>query len=277
MNDEEEISLVQSSRKTTKTYDERRDEAKNNFFTATIMLFKGTVGLGVLVNQYYLGKTGLILGSFCTVLVIGLISYGIRLSLDLANQIESASNGKTSFKTLDSMIGHVLGKKWKIVTKVMSFGLNQVACLVNLASFARFLKTRTLLSLHSGILTNIQFLKMIAVGCFCLVTILIVEPENYKYTSIAAFLILLTGLIIMMDENIGIILSNGISEFNLFNPVYLASIASSQLYSFESIGIIFGIRSTLKEPKQMKGILTLTFSVICVFSLVFASSFLLVS
>ena len=58
-----------------------------------------------------------------------------------------------------------------------------------------------------------------------------------------------------------------------FPKATFASLVGSLLYSVESIGIVFTVRSTLKQPRKMSFILTVTFTLITFLFIVNGLSF----
>lgn len=70
------------------TYEGRWNKYKNGVFAGTLIFFKSTIGIGLLVNQYFVGKSGMILGLVITFLVCFLVLYTLDQMLGLANKIE---------------------------------------------------------------------------------------------------------------------------------------------------------------------------------------------
>ena len=244
----------------TLTYEEKRLLYKNSTFSAICIFFKGTVGLGLLVNQYYLAKAGLILGPLLTIIITTLITYAIDMVLKLANQIENEKANGFKFETMDQLVEMTLGRFAKITTKVFTFGLNQAAIIVNAINFGKFLKAQFINGNESGLFADLLFFKLLTALIFLAVVAIIVEPEKLKYPAYISAVILLVGVFILWVNNIQMVMDRGhFAPLEYFNYYGISSLVGSQLYSFESIGIVFGIRSTLKHPHYMKKVLIITF------------------
>lgn len=243
------------------TYEETREKYKNSIFSATCILFKGTVGLGLIINQYYLAKTGLILGPLLTVIVTVLITYAINLVLNVANKIEIEKGNGFKFETMDQLVDMVLGPTAKITTKIFTFALNQAAVIINVINFAKFLQEKLVDSSSHNVFTQLLFFKLITAVIFLLVVACIIEPEKLKYPAYISAVILLFGVLVLWTENMGVIFDRGtIAPLTYVNIQGVSSLVGSQLYSLESIGIVFGIRATLKQPHHMRRVLIITFT-----------------
>ena len=78
------------------TYEENRLKYKNNFLSSVILFLKATVGLGILMNQYYFGKSGIILSVISSLSITILTCHSIYLLLKIAD-IEEEKNKKKFF------------------------------------------------------------------------------------------------------------------------------------------------------------------------------------
>lgn len=242
------------------TYEEKRQIYKNSTFSAICILFKGTVGLGLLVNQYYLAKAGLILGPMLTILITFLITYSIHLVLKLANEIEIEKGNGFKFETMDQLVDMVLGPLAKNTTKIFTFLLNQAAVVINAINFSKFLRDKFVPLGATGVFADLDFFKLVTSFIFLCVMGMIIEPEKLKYPAYISAVVLLVGVLILWINNTEVIIDRGsIAPLNYFNVSGIGTLVGSQLYSFESIGIIFGIRATLKQPHHMKRVLVITF------------------
>ena len=94
-----------------------------------------------------------------------------------------------------------------------------------------------------------------------MVTLLfVIEPEKLKYPSYFATIVLISGLMIMWVMNGQRILAEAHKfDIEYFNVKNLPPLIGTQLYSFESIGTLFTVRSTLARPKNMHKVLRITF------------------
>lgn len=271
-----EMSLVENE--TTQTYEQKRLLYKNSTFAAICIFFKGTVGLGLLVNQYYLAKAGLILGPLLTIIVTILITYTILLILRLANRIEHTRSSEFKFETMDELVEVVLGRFAKIMTKICTFLLNQATIIVNAINFSKFIRNQAVRDTDSGFLADLHFYKLITIAIFLLLMGTIVEPERLKYPAYISAAILFLGISMLWFNNGQIVYhQGGFAPLNYFNVYGISSLVGSQLYSFESIGIVFGIRATLKHPHHMKRVLVITFFGIALLFVYNGVSFLTVS
>lgn len=70
-------------------YTNRRTQNKNSILVGSILFTKSAIGLGLLTNAYFFTQTGAILGSITTLVLCFLISYSMRVLLDIADRFES--------------------------------------------------------------------------------------------------------------------------------------------------------------------------------------------
>ncbi len=90
------------------TYEGRRHMNKNGYFAGVLLFFKSTVGLGLIINQYFIGKAGLVLGNFITLFLVVFIGYTLDQTLIVANSLER-KNRKLKIQGFDEVSGLVLG------------------------------------------------------------------------------------------------------------------------------------------------------------------------
>lgn len=76
------------------SYEKNRLLHKNGSFSAIILILKSSLGLGILMNQYYFGKTGLILSPIILIIVSIIILYSFYLLLKIADNEEKNFNNK---------------------------------------------------------------------------------------------------------------------------------------------------------------------------------------
>ena len=67
------------------TYESRRDVYKVGKFFGIISFTKSTIGMGLLMNQYFFTQTGLILSIIMTISTCALIAYSLNVVLEIAN------------------------------------------------------------------------------------------------------------------------------------------------------------------------------------------------
>ena len=65
-----------------------------------ILLTKSTIGMGLLMNQFYFSKSGYILSSIITFILCILIAYSFNVLLHIANMNEK-HNSKIHLENLD--------------------------------------------------------------------------------------------------------------------------------------------------------------------------------
>ena len=264
----------------TTTYEGRRHLHKNSIFAATFLFFKSTIGLGLLVNQYYIGKAGLLWGSFITFFLVIFVGNTLDLMLKIANNIEKKSYKKIKIENFDQISFLVFGKKMQICTKIFIILYNESVLLINTINFAKFLQIQ-----FSGnfpefkIFENLNYFKLFIIILFLCILIFIVEPEKLKYLSYFATVILVLALLIMWTENIikYFIIEKTKPYWEYVNFNYTSNLIGNQLYSLESIGTLFTVRSTLKKPKKMRNVLFWTYLLVTSIFIINGTTFLLVN
>ena len=245
------------------TYEESRLLKKNNGFTGMCMLLKGTMGLGLIVNQYYQAKTGIILGPIITTVISFAVMYSVNCVLSLANSIETERGDSFKFETMDQLIVLVLGSPARLVTKAFTFGLNQAAIIINVINLSKFIHDRINRIYASSAFTSLIFIKLIVILLFLALVGVIVEPERLKYPAYISASLVLFSLFCMWTANLSdFIASDMAPNIHLADFSGTSGLLGSLLYSFKSIGIIFGVRSTLRHPKQMNRLVYTTYGIV---------------
>ena len=239
----------------SETYAERREKAKNGILTGCIMFFKSTCGLGLFVTQFYLAKAGLILGPLASCLTAAIIILGMYLSLKVSNDIEEKSGHTVELTTYDKLVNRTLGFKMRVLAKLTIILSIYVSINVNIINMAKFLNENAFGNVDTGPFQDLNFCKLFVMFLMLTIIFFIVEPENFKYPTYVSMVLYLTAVLITVFSNIGSIASaEELPEIDYFNFSELSNLVSTQVYSFESITMIFGIRSTLKRPSDMKKI-----------------------
>lgn len=261
----------------TESYEQRRQKNKNGELAGTFLMFKSTVGLGLLIVQFYIGKSGLLLGPLSSLLIIAIMGYSIFIIVRLADNIESEKGSTKKIQTIDQVVGAVYGETLQTFTKVLNFFFNMAFINVNMISLVRFLNTKFQLYAHQGSIDPIILYKISVLLIVVTIVVCILEPEKLKYIAIFSSSVLLIGITLMWILNLLKIGENEQSfEFGLFNVYGLANLVGSLMYSVESIGLVFTVRSTLKEPIKMQRIVVNTFIAVAVLFIITGLSFLLV-
>lgn len=258
------------------SYEQRRQKFKSNIFSGCLVFFKSTVGLGLLVSQYFFGQAGLLLGTCTTILSCLIICYTMSLIISVADKLERESHDTLCIENYDQITDIIYGQPMMIVTKIFCFLFNEGIILVNITNLARFLLENFEKSVPSGF-EGIDFFKLVAVFLILLSLVFIIEPEMIKYPSYLAAFILFFATFIMWVMSYFQLFKNGKTKpFEYMNFMHFPSLVGNQLYAFESIGTLFTVRSTLQSHSQMHKVLKYTFVLIFLLFAINGISFLIV-
>ena len=274
LNNSDSESILPPKRK--KTYEENRQHHKNGFISSTILLFKSTIGLGLLMNQYYLAKSGLIAGPITTILMCLLTMYSMYLLLKISDEEEKKSLNH-QIENYDHLGKVVYGVKFQYVCKIFCFGYNMTAILANTLNFAKFLQNEFSGYTENDFFKNIFFYKLIVVLFFLILLLFILEPEKLKYPSYFGAGILIIALFLMWTDNF-LILKNRTKniDYDFINFPAIPDLVGNQLYALESIASVFTVRATMKKRSQMKKSLILSYFICCILFSFNGISFLIV-
>lgn len=259
------------------TYEISRSHNKNGIFSGVFMLLKGALGLGIIVNQYYQAKAGLVLGPLATVVMSAATVYSMHIILSLANRVELEMNHNYTIETMDQLVNRILGPTARIVTKILIFTLNQAAIIINIINLSKFLQNKITALNPRSLFATLPLIKLLVIMLFLVLVSVIIQPERLRYPAYIAVLIVIFSLLYMWILNISYTISNDIpKELEYANISNLANLVGSLLYSFKSVGIIFGVRATLKHRYQINKILYITYGLVIVLFSINGMSFLIV-
>lgn len=241
-----------------KDYNSKRDSIKNGLFFTFLILFKSTFGVGVLANQMYFFTTGYVLGPLLIFIITGLITYSTILVSYVSDEIEK-EHENPNIENLDDLAyftfqSTTVQNAFYVVIKLFVFAFNYGACLINAVNMAKFFLYLSKENPEYGFSQDLNFYKIIVFLIILALVFLIILPENLKYPGIF-------GTVVMLGIISYFIVRNFMSGNLLFpktEPIIFEGIPSfigNQLYSFESIGGLLTIRSTMKEKHKMKYLL----------------------
>ena len=243
------------------TYEERRLKYKNGVLSGFFIFFKSTVGLGLLVSQYYFGEAGAILAPITSLLSCLLIFFTMNLITTIADEIEEAEAEQgTVIENYDQITERVLGNTMKIIVKLFCFFINEGVTIVNVTNFSKYIMPHISMHFNNELFHVIEFYKLLSIVMIIFLLVFILEPEKLKYPSYAATIILVMATIYMWVTNgVKTAQAEKLPAFDLFNFSNLPALVGFQLYAFESIGSLFTVRSTLARPKDMHKVMKITF------------------
>lgn len=241
-------------------FERARARHKSGVLSGCLVFFKSTVGLGLLVSQYFFGRAGLVLGTLTTVLTTTIIGYTMHLVVAVADKMEA--DGSPDVENYDQITEALFGRAMMVVTKVFCFLFNEGIVLVNITNLAGFLLDH-LGHLFPSSLQDPDFFKLVAILLIQLTLIFILEPEKIKYPSYAAAIVLFVATGIMWVMGYVQLARNAEPKpFDLFSLPDFPAVIGNQLYAFESIGTLFTVRSTLARRGDMHRVLLYTFLLI---------------
>ena len=138
------------------------------------------------------------------------------------------------------------------------FILNLCVIIINCINMSRYIRYLIIDSFETPMIQELHFYKLIVLIIMLLLVFFIILPENLKYPSYVGTVALIVVIFYFVMRNT----QTGFPNFEnvvAFNFLGAPSLIGSQLYSLESIGTLFTVRSTMKEKKVLKYLLPLFF------------------
>jgi len=243
--------------------------AQSSNIQASLTLFKGFIGTGVLALPYAFKTAGLGLSILVLVFVAFLTGYCFMLLLDVVNDKIGTEKVSLQKLTMD-----ILGNKGKHAVQV-SMLVMQLGCCTGILIFTKNFINHILCEFGiSSLCDNTVFSVF-----FCLmltVPLCMINNMHYFYIpSLTANFFILIGLASQMYYNLQVLEQDPtlksntgtyLKEFNLLDLPLLFGIAT---FAFEAIGIIFSIRSSMEKPQDFPFILRNIMAILSIIYIVF--------
>ncbi|KRX08332.1 hypothetical protein PPERSA_01793 [Pseudocohnilembus persalinus] len=252
------------SHDTTKEQQGQKKKKYSSKKDATINLFKGYIGSGILALPFAFDQVGYVLGTICFILVAIAIYYTMTLIFQVADKNTKKGMG------YPELAEQLLGAKGVLTVKVM-LCLFQIGCCVSYVIF--FLKFFEYAFQTAGNKMDDLIYLFIAL-CIILPLSLINDVSFFKRTSIIGNAFVIGTLILIYVHNLNEIFNGGdqIDENSqdLFSFLQIPMIIGTSIYSFEAIGLVFSIRNSLRDPTEFKSIFRNVNIFVCVLYISFA-------
>lgn len=256
-------------------FERNRIAHKSGIFSGCLVFFKSTVGLGLLVSQYFFGRAGLALGTLTTIFTCLIIGYTMQLIINVADRLERERG--EDIENYDQITNIVYGKKMMVITKIFCFLFNEGIILVNITHLSGFFMDN-LKDLLPESLHEIEFFKLMTILVILVILVVILEPEKIKYPSyVAGFILIVATALMWILSYVQLYKNTEKKHYDLFSFPDFPAVIGNQLYAFESIGTLFTVRSTLAKRNDMHKVLWLTFILIFTLFATNGITFLLVN
>ena len=232
------------------TYEKQRLNNKNSLAYGLVIMFKSTVGLSLLIIQYYFIKLGLIPSIVCTIITIFFINTLLGSLAKLADRVEFDMN--IEIETLDDLTNAVLGSFMGRIVKVLLIVLVQVYNLVGALLISRYLANKAQEYSSTEILHQQWPYQVCFVLFLITLALLVVAPEKLKYTSTTSSILCYTSFIVLSVFAVKKIVNSPAKVDSFaFDSSYLTSFVPQMIYNFETIGSLFTVRSTMNNRKDV--------------------------
>lgn len=231
-------------------YEKERLFNKNSFGYGLMIIVLTSVNSGLFILQYYFIKLGLIASCLLFFFTIIFICVYLAFFVRLADRVEKDKD--IQIETLDELVDAIFGKYFSWITKIILILFNMVVILVGCLLFSRYF------SLKIKEITGISFLhefwpyEIIYTLLLIIMSLLIVEPEKFKWTNLISF-VLVFGSLLVTYCFLGKQINNKPAEIDpyFYDSSYLIVLLPQVIYNVETIGPLFTIRSTLRKRDQM--------------------------
>lgn len=250
---------------------------KNGLLAAGFILFKSTLGVGLLLSPKYYAESGLLLSLIISFIIINLVTYGIYLVAKVSNQIEKDTDYKERVKNYDDLCYKVAGNKLKLICQVSNFSFNILIFIVNTLNGINYWEE---ISKEIGIFKDSnkyhEYFQLGFYAVYFIFIIIITEPEKLKITSFISGVIMVFLVILMWIFNIYFSFSQKTSyKFDYFNFSNFPAFTGNVLYALESVGTIFTVRIGMRNPKRLPNLIISVFAFCFFLFVIQGSTFLL--
>ncbi|KAL4490900.1 hypothetical protein ABPG72_008636 [Tetrahymena utriculariae] len=220
-------------------------EQKSSEFHATVNLFKGLVGIGILSLPIGFSKSGWLAGLIILPLCgIGML-YLSQQMMSLADKTHSKSKNITEF------CSDMLGKRSITFVNVCLFGIQLGVCISYVIFFTSYFKKsfchtmgETSYSCESRI-PSLLVALVILLPC-----IFIRHMDKLKQWSMSANVFILCSLLIISLYCGYNLKQNGLPEVQQFNFSSMGDSVGIFIFTFEGVGLYFDVRHSMQEPKR---------------------------
>ena len=257
---EDEVFLDRSDEQENDPYTQTRNKQKMSMTMGSFVFFKSCLGISIYINQYYVTNAGLVLGVLAIFTVVVLTGMGVLLMIQIANHLENTGKAKR-IENMEQMVYLVSGRKLRILTKILVFLYNQVGMYFTILVILKFLLQhfKDQETVSEGMIIFLTKLGYTIV--FMLLILVLKTPESVKYPSMIAFGLFVVMWLSSWLFNLKAYLNTTDKiEIPLFNLSYLGDTLNSVFYSIENIGIVMGLRDTLKEPQKIGKVIVFAFA-----------------
>ena len=243
-----------------------RNALLTGIFFGVIIFSKASLALGLFLSQYYFTKAGLIPSILFTFVTIILINLFMIALCRLANRIEYEK--EIEITTYDQLAKHVLGQWSSAPIKFLIILMNLGCLLSDILLITNFFHTKIEISIASQYAQLIY--KLIFILFLITIGLLVLEPENIKFTSLISFILFFFSMLVLyiMVINKGIIEGFKGDPFH-YNRRYYINLVSEIVFTMEAIPMLFSVRATLKERRQMPRVIVFKV-IICLIIFIFS-------
>ncbi|QIW99428.1 hypothetical protein AMS68_004946 [Peltaster fructicola] len=241
-------------RKSTRTANKQGDAGTTRtFFT----LIKAFVGTGIMFLPKAFRNGGILFSAIVLVVVSLVTAVCFRLLLQCRHRHGGGGYGELG--------ENIVGKYFRTII-LSSIALSQLGFVCagiiftaeNLESFLRAVYRGDDLPLGTEALILLQFIVLIPLS-------LIRNISKLGPAALLADVFILIGLVYIWQYDIVSLTQHGINEsVTLFNPNAFTLTIGSAIFTFEGIGLILPIQSSMKEPQKFERLLYLVMAIITV-------------
>jgi hypothetical protein len=231
------------------TYEASRLLNKNSYKKRLVLFLSVTLDTGIISNQFFFGKAGLLLGTLLVPLIVFLNVYVMERTMAVATSIEKESDGQTKIETFSDISREGFGTKTEIVTKACIFSVNWTIIIFNCLNTVEFLLNS--IGNEDRSETTLILIKLLVYLIFFVFILVITEPEKLSNVSGIIYLMTIMPLLIVFCRNIkDFVRGKYSSDFEYFQFSNVFPLTGSLLYCLGYMGTIFSIRSTLKNHQR---------------------------
>ncbi|KAF9979169.1 neutral amino acid transporter [Actinomortierella ambigua] len=236
-------------------------EEKIGFGKAVAMLFKTFIASGILFLPNAFMNGGILFSALFMTLIAALCLHSFLL-LVKCREIYPGSYGEIG--------GHFYGKymRWTIMffIAISQFGFCCGYCIFFAQQFAIVVRS----------LGGAELDKLVWIAIFFAVLVpftLVRNIGKLGFSTVIADLCIIVGLIYIYVYDIKSLVVNGGSqtEIQLFNKENFGLFIGTAVFSYEGIGMVIPICSSMAEPKQFPRALTIVLSTVCALLVSFGS------
>ncbi len=224
---------------------ERGVKGENSPTSAALLLLKSFIGTGVLFLPKAYLNGGMMFSNIVLLVVASLSYYCFILLVDTRLKVEGSFGD----------IGGILYGRWMRVLILTSVALSQIGFVSAYIVFtAESMQAFVLAVSKCRTWIDIKFMVLVQLVVFLPLS-LIRDISKFGPTVIIAEVFIALGLLYLAYFDVYTMARNGVADITNFNPRDWTLFIGTAIFTFEGVGLIIPIQSSMKDPAKFPPVL----------------------